>query len=135
MKTTIANAVSQNRRYPSAPESMAPREKLGGKARRGSNRSRAPHDVLFRQVDGQRFRIREDVFVIGRNYECDLRIEKPHVSPVHAVIFREDGGLFLEDLGGGSGTLVNRVPVSRKALSDGDRISIGWEELVFKSVY
>jgi pSer/pThr/pTyr-binding forkhead associated (FHA) protein len=54
---------------------------------------------------------------------------------VHAVICRENGTLVLEDPGGRNGARVNRIAVSRKVLSDGDRIHIGWEELVFKSGY
>jgi eukaryotic-like serine/threonine-protein kinase len=88
--------------------------------------------VLVRLDNGQGFRIRDDVVVIGRNYDCDLRIEKPYVSGVHAVICRENGTLVLEDLGGRNGTRVNHIAVSRKILSDGDRIHIGRAELVFK---
>jgi len=61
------------------------------------------------------------VVTIGRNYDCDIRIEKPCVSRV------------LEDLGGRRGTRVNRVAVGRRVLADGDRIQIGQAELVFKS--
>ena len=89
--------------------------------------------VLTRQDNGQGFRIRDDVIVIGRNYDCDIRIEKPYVSGVHAVIRRENGHLVLEDLGGKHGTRVNRIAVSRQVLSDGDRIHIGRAELVFKT--
>jgi pSer/pThr/pTyr-binding forkhead associated (FHA) protein len=89
--------------------------------------------VLVRLDNGQGFRIREDVVIIGRNYDCDLRIEKPYVSGVHAVICRENGTLVLEDLGGRNGTRVNRIAVGRKILSDGDRIHIGRAELVFRS--
>ena len=62
-----------------------------------------------------------------------LRIEKPYVSGVNAVICGENGCLVLEDLGGRNGTRVNRIAVGRKVLSDGDRIHIGRAELVFKS--
>ena len=89
--------------------------------------------VLVRQDDGQKFRIKDEVTVIGRHCHCDLRIEKPYVSKVHAIICRENGDLVLEDLGGSNGTRVNQFNVSRKALSDGDRIHIGREELLFRS--
>ena len=89
--------------------------------------------ALVRQDNGQRFRIRDEVIVIGRNYDCDIQIEMPYVSRVHAVICRENGYLVLEDLGGKNGTRVNRTAVGRKVLSDGDRIHIGRVELVFKT--
>jgi two-component system, NtrC family, sensor kinase len=98
------------------------------------NRSFIPFGVLLGPDKGHGFLIREEVFVIGRNYNCDLRIEKPYVSLVHSVISRENGSLVLEDLGGRHGTRVNQVPISRMALSDGDRILIGRSELVFKFV-
>jgi pSer/pThr/pTyr-binding forkhead associated (FHA) protein len=87
--------------------------------------------VLVRQEDGQKFPIEDEVTVsiIGRHCQCDLQIEKPYVSKVHAIICRENGSLVLEDLGGGSGTRVNQFAVERKVLSDGDRILIGREEL------
>jgi pSer/pThr/pTyr-binding forkhead associated (FHA) protein len=92
-----------------------------------------PFGVLFAQGKGLGFLIREKVVVIGRKYDCDYRIEKPYVSQVHAVISLENGSLVLEDLGGRYGTRVNRIPVERKILLDGDRIRIGQTELVFKA--
>ena len=89
--------------------------------------------VLTRQDNGQGFRIRDDVIVIGRNYDCDIRIEKPYVSGVHAVICRENGTPGPGRSGRQHGTRVNRIAVSRQVLSDGDRIHIGRAELVFKT--
>ena len=71
--------------------------------------------ALIRQDNGQGFRIRDDVIVIGRNYDCDIRIEKPYVSGVHAVICRENGHLVLEDLGGRHGTRVNGSPSAERS--------------------
>jgi hypothetical protein len=83
--------------------------------------------------NGQEFLIREEVVVIGRKYDCDLRIDKPYVSLVHAVITRENGAMVLEDLGGRHGTRVNRLPIERRVLTDGDRIHIGQTELLFRA--
>lgn len=98
-----------------------------------ADRSAAALGVLVRRDNGQGFRIREEVVIIGRNYDCDIRIEKPCVSRVHAVVCRENGRLVLEDLAGRNGTWVNRVAVDRKVLADGDRIHIGRAELVFRA--
>jgi pSer/pThr/pTyr-binding forkhead associated (FHA) protein len=100
---------------------------------RGSGRAVARLGVLVRRDNGQGFRIREEVVIIGRHYDCDIRIEKPYVSRVHAVICRKNGSLVLEDLGGKYGTRVNSVAIGRKVLRDGDRIHIGRSELVFRS--
>ena len=80
--------------------------------------------ILVRKDNGRGFRIREDVIIIGRNYDCDLRIEKPYVSGVHAVICRENGHLVLEDLEGGVGTRVNRIAVGPKGPFQWSRIHI-----------
>lgn len=103
----------------------------GGKA----GRSAASLGMLVRRDNGQGFRIRGEVVIIGRHYDCDIRIEKPDVSRVHALVCREHGSLVLENLGGKNGTRVNRVAVRRKVLTDGDRIGIGKVELVFRSIY
>ena len=88
--------------------------------------------VLVRKDNGQGF---PDSGRRGR-HRSQLRLrppdEKPYVSGVHAVISRGNRCLVLEDLGGRNGTRVNRTTVSRKVLSDGDRIDIGRAELVFK---
>jgi pSer/pThr/pTyr-binding forkhead associated (FHA) protein len=112
---------------------VAKLENMEKEPSRKTNRSVAPLGMLVRRDNGQGFRIREEVVIIGRNYDCDIRIEKPCVSRVHAVVCREHGSLVLEDLGGRNGTRVNRVAVSRKVLTDGDRIRIGKVELVFRS--
>jgi pSer/pThr/pTyr-binding forkhead associated (FHA) protein len=118
------------------PSPFRPAEKLQVMGRdpvREANRVGLSLGMLVRRDNGQGFRIREEVVIIGRNYDCDIRIEKPYVSRVHAVVCRENGSLVLEDLGGKNGTRVNRVAVSRKVLADGDRILIGRAELVFRS--
>ena len=134
MKASTIEADTENKLRSSSDRPRAIEEKLR-EPWRASNRAAVSFGVLVRKDNGQGFRIRDDVVVIGRNYDCDLRIEKPYVSRVHAVICRENGSLVLEDLGGRNGTRVNRIAVSRKVLSDGDRIHIGRAELVFKSGY
>jgi pSer/pThr/pTyr-binding forkhead associated (FHA) protein len=103
-------------------------------AGREVNQVGAPPGMLVRRDNGQGFRIREEVVIIGRHYDCDIRIETPDVSRVHAVVCRKNGSLVLEDLGGKYGTRVNSVAVGWKFLRDGDRIQIGRAELIFKSV-
>jgi pSer/pThr/pTyr-binding forkhead associated (FHA) protein len=118
-----------------APVSCGTQTKWGNMEKeQNRKRSGASLGVLVRRDNGQGFRIREEVVIIGRHYDCDIRIEKPCVSRVHAVVCRENRSLVLEDMGGKNGTRVNRVAVSRKVLADGDRIHIGRVELVFKSV-
>jgi len=133
MKASTIEADTENKLRSSSDRPRAIEEKLRGEPWRASNRAAVSFRVLIRQDNGQGFRIRDKVIIIGRSYECDLRVEKPQVSGVHAVICRENGCLVLEDLGGKNGTRVNRIAVSRKVLSEGDRIHIGRAKLGFRS--
>ena len=63
---------------------------------------------------------------IGRGPDCGLRLKAWRVAKRHARIERRDGGLFLEDFGALSGTLVNgqRVTQYGPLIAD-DEIVIG----------
>jgi pSer/pThr/pTyr-binding forkhead associated (FHA) protein len=133
MNKATPKPLAKNKAYLSKDRTDGTIEKKAENPCQEKNRASAPFGVLLGTDNGHGFLIREEVFVIGRNYNCDLRIEKPYVSQVHAVISQENGSLILEDLGGRHGTWVNQVPVGRTVLVDGDRIHIGRAELVFKS--
>lgn len=66
-------------------------------------------------------------FVIGRQRECQLRLNSPMVSKIHAAIERRENHLFLCDLGSTNGTILNgRLLRGKEAeIHDGDRIQIG----------
>ena len=103
-----------------------------GNTRRQAKGDAALPGELFRTDIGKGFPLEGDVLVIGREYNCDIRIDQPCVSRVHAVISRENGRVVLEDLGGRNGTRVNRIFVGRTVLDDGDLIQIGRTALVFQ---
>jgi pSer/pThr/pTyr-binding forkhead associated (FHA) protein len=48
---------------------------------------------------------------IGRDPKCDLIVDDPYVSLVHAKVTISDGQLYIEDLGSINGTWVNEVKV------------------------
>ncbi|SHG73684.1 ATPase, T2SS/T4P/T4SS family [Pollutimonas bauzanensis] len=63
---------------------------------------------------------------IGRGAECGLRLKAWRVARRHARLEQREGGLFLEDFGALSGTLVNGQRVTRHGpLHAGDEIVIG----------
>ena len=71
-------------------------------------------------LDGDRER------VIGRNPECELRIQGDGVSRRHARITTRDGVSTIEDLGSTNGTWVNDQPVEfTRVLVDGDKLQLG----------
>jgi anti-anti-sigma factor len=85
-------------------------------------------NVLIGSTKGRSVAVTGLRFLIGRDQSCQLRLGSPMVSKFHAAIERRDeGGIFLLDLGSTNGTLVNgRVLRSKDAqLNEGDRIQIG----------
>jgi len=75
---------------------------------------------------GQLFAINEDQIVIGRGAQCEVRIQDDGVSRRQAHLLREEGMLFIEDLGSRNGTWVNGKKLAgRQALVEGDKIQVG----------
>ena len=59
---------------------------------------------------------------IGRMASAHLRIDDPKVSRIHAMLeVGADGRVSLIDMGSAQGTLVDGKPISKVALSSGDR--------------
>lgn len=68
--------------------------------------------------------ISRDLTVVGRQEDCDLRLDHKSVSKVHCVIVKTDGLLLLRDLGSTNGTRVNGQRVRRAALLPNDQLNI-----------
>jgi pSer/pThr/pTyr-binding forkhead associated (FHA) protein len=66
----------------------------------------------------------KDLTLIGRDEDCDVRLEHKSVSKLHCVIVKTDGLLLLRDLGSTNGTRVNGQRVRRAALLPNDTLSI-----------
>lgn len=65
-------------------------------------------------------------FTIGRSSTCDLVIDDPRVSRVHATILAGLDGAMIKDAGSQNGVFVNERRISEpRALVDGERITIG----------
>jgi serine/threonine protein kinase, bacterial len=77
---------------------------------------------------------------IGRSPECEITIDSPLVSRLHATIdyfpLAQGGGYWQLTNRGVNGTLINRVPVTRLVLTNGDRVEFGLTpgHLDFRSV-
>jgi serine/threonine protein kinase len=90
--------------------------------------------VLKGPVVGIRYDLTKDVFVIGRERACDIRIEDPAVSKRHARLWREGNRFLLEDLGSSNGTLLNgKRLVGRMPLQDNDWIQLAAFIMVYRS--
>lgn len=78
-------------------------------------------------------RLMEGVFLIGRNPDTDLVLKDPQVSWHHAWITNLDNQCVIEDLDSTNGTFVEAKRVSRKALHDGDVVSVGPYRMTFRA--
>lgn len=75
------------------------------------------------------------VFVIGRSAECQLSLDDPLVSRRHALLHVGDGDVYIEDAGSRNGVLVGGTKIQgRQRIGDGDRITIGAQEMTLAAV-
>lgn len=82
---------------------------------------------------GQVLVVDGDEQVLGRRENSDLQLSDPHVSRAHAVIRKQSGAVWLEDLGSTGGTIVNGEPVTgSQALRHGDFVRFGTVETRFE---
>jgi len=76
-------------------------------------------------LQGSRWPLVKDKFLIGRGEECDLVVAERQVSRHHARITRTASGYFLEDLDSKNGTHLNGAAIEKPTqLQDGDDIQI-----------
>jgi pSer/pThr/pTyr-binding forkhead associated (FHA) protein len=75
--------------------------------------------------EGLEWALGEDPIIIGRGRKADLTLSEPTISRTHVRVGREDGGLYMEDLGSTNGTQVNGRREDRAPLRDGDELRMG----------
>ena len=92
--------------------------------------------LLVLDSDGkpaEQISVTRDPVVIGRLSTNDVVLSDPNVSRRHAELRKQGGRWVIVDLGSTNGTVVNGKPTREHELSDGDRLSFGTSELVFKT--
>ncbi|MCL2778373.1 MAG: FHA domain-containing protein [Polyangiaceae bacterium] len=83
----------------------------------------------------QEFDLQKGITLIGRGSDCHVTIEDPLVSRHHARIALNGDRAVVSDLGSRNGVKVNGVLAKEPTeLTDGDRLRIGTQELVFCKV-
>jgi hypothetical protein len=126
---------------PAGPEIGILRRACEDAVRRGELPNDAEVDVdidaggapaLYMMLEGGELdRIAKERFVIGRGKHCDFVINSGKVSREHAVIVRDAGEFFLEDLGSSNGTWFNKQRIKRRKIEDGDEYFICSEKVKF----
>lgn len=89
-------------------------------------------------VEVRRFEIFEGTTVIGKDPDCDLRLDAEYISTRHARIEAVKSlrgwRFILTDLGSTNGTFINEAirPVDQVELKDDDRVTFGGSHLLFR---
>ncbi len=66
----------------------------------------------------------KDLILVGRDEDCDMRLDHKSVSKLHCIIVKTDGLLLVRDLGSTNGTRVNGQRVRRAALLPNDILAV-----------
>src|SRR5215831_14683597 len=75
-----------------------------------------------------------DEITIGRKEGNTIRLTERNVSRKHAKLLKQNGSVYIEDLGSYNGIRVNGNKVAgRISVSEGDRIQIGDYQLALKA--
>ncbi len=73
---------------------------------------------------GRPIELERELTVIGRQDECDLKLEDKSVSKLHCVLFCDGRQVMVRDLGSTNGTRVNGQRIRRSNLTTDDQLSV-----------
>ena len=75
--------------------------------------------------EGQTFELGDEV-TLGRAAGCGVRVDDAYTSSLHARLYRQNGSLWVEDLGSTNGTWVNAERIGKAVkLGKGDLLQVG----------
>jgi pSer/pThr/pTyr-binding forkhead associated (FHA) protein/TolA-binding protein len=86
-------------------------------------------------ADDEVLKLEGDLWVAGRDSNCEIPIDSPHISRRHFELARTNEGFFITDLGSSNGTKVNgqKVPPHEPArVESGDEIRVMNIEMTFE---
>jgi hypothetical protein len=89
-------------------------------------------EIVSLTVDDTKHELDGARAVIGRSKDCDIQLADPNVSRKHAEVRQEGAAYWVVDLGSTNGMEVNGRRQKRAKLRQGDRITLGSTELVFR---
>ncbi len=82
--------------------------------------------------DGQRRELQGRRVLLGRSRECEIQLDDPNVSRRHAEVRQEGASYWVVDLDSTNGIEINGRRLKRAKLEDGDRLTVGSTELIFR---
>ena len=85
--------------------------------------------ILLGTHKAKLFPLKKGLVTLGRSERCDMPLDHPRVSRLHASICESDHGPILCDLQSRNGTYVNGVRIEQQLLRNRDVIRLGNCEL------
>ncbi|MBS1120824.1 MAG: domain containing protein [Deltaproteobacteria bacterium] len=80
-------------------------------------------------LNGQRYPITKEPFVIGRNPAADLVIDDRTIAVAHAAVLHRNGVFFLKDLGSPTGLTYRGMRIDNKRIDEGDVFHLATEQI------
>ncbi|MEQ8820593.1 MAG: FHA domain-containing protein [Sumerlaeia bacterium] len=77
---------------------------------------------------GRIFSLCEERIALGRDASCELRLDDPKVSRIHAFFERKDDEVYFRDNRSTNGSLINGVRVTQQKVNPGDIVQVGGTE-------
>ncbi|MBN2713973.1 MAG: FHA domain-containing protein [Planctomycetes bacterium] len=90
-------------------------------------------EITFNGQTERTINLDSQVYVIGRQEGCEIRIDNLGISRAHARLLIDGDGYCVEDMNSSNGTYVNGEQVKRYHLNDSDEIAIGKYLLVYRA--
>lgn len=93
----------------------------------------APARLVWHRANGApvEFALDDECYMVGRDSACDVVVDEPLVSRLHARVERRGPRWFVVDQGSTNFTRVNGVVVSEWPLSPGDEVRFARARCVF----
>ena len=89
---------------------------------------------LTAPVESQRFALAMGRTLVGRDYDADLRVRDASISGRHVELIVRPEGVTMTNLLATNGTLLNEKPAQVSELNDGDVLTLGRVQFVFRQV-
>ncbi|MFO0823462.1 MAG: FHA domain-containing protein [Gemmataceae bacterium] len=82
------------------------------------------HARLVSTDGGSDVELEKELSLVGRDEDCDVRLDHKSVSKQHCVLVKTDGLILVRDLGSTNGTRVNGQRIRRAALMPNDTLAV-----------
>ena len=121
---------------PAAPALPQPTQRAAAQQAPPARSLHNPAGRPWLTIDGERYPLIGAITVIGRDEVADIILDDPGISRRHCEVRVSNDGphliTSLRDLGSTNGTYVNGERITSRRLDDGDQVTVGRTQAVFR---